>query len=296
MLTAKSVFVRGHTFVTDGADGNIGHAIQRLACDMAAAIGVKSSPFDAIINWEIMGQNPPSFVVTAIADVLVLIQRPVPLARLHWLDHRSFMCFEHLTFHRPNACGGFELERRPTNQKKTLKLVRSALFRRLKLPRMSVPIDRHTLLPCTRRILIYDRNNTVRRRLMNIEAIKNSITGYRCLNVSVIHSIPKLPMDQALLLNSVDVFIMPHGATAYLSLFLPDFAWLIEIGLNTWIKHGLIPALPLSYHHINFGLDLMKYDPSFDRLGSAAVDRSFTVNRTAIDFIQSRVLYNACTC
>ena len=295
-ISGKTVFIRGRTFVTEGNNGNIAHSIQHLACNMAAAIGAKPAPFDGTINWEGKYDNVISLIVTAIADAIALTQQPAPLARLDWLVPNGFMCFEHLSIQRPNACGGHGLSRRHPSQNETMKLIRSVLFERLNLSRKSIPISRHTRSPCIRQIVVYTRNNTGRRRLLNADAIKTSLAANKCFNVTRLDKWPTSASEQAHMVNSADAFIMPHGAAIYTSLFLPDFAWLIEIGKNTWIAGGLIPVLPFSYHYINFGLDIVPKEANIDLYASDPSERSFTVNRTTIDYIRSIVEPHACEC
>jgi hypothetical protein len=295
-VSEKTVFIRGRIFVTNGNSGNIAHSIQHLTCNMAAAIGSKSGPFDGTINWEGRCAAVAWSIVTAIADAIALTQHPAPLARIDWLVPSGFMCFEHLSIQRPNACGPHELNRRPSNHNETLKIVRSVLFERQNLSRKSTSMSERTRSPCIKKVLIYSRNDTSRRKLLNAGTIQTSVAANKCLNVTLINSWPISASEQALMVNSVDAMIMPHGAAIYTSLFLPDAGWVIEIGSNTWIGMGLISVLPFSYHYISFGLDVSPEGSKIDSGRLAVPKDSFSVNQTTIDYIRSIVESHACEC
>ena len=295
-ISEKTVFIRGRVFMTQGDNGNIGHSIQRQACDMAAAIGAKVGPFDGIMNRDGTCIGIVSLILTAVADAIAVMQQPAPLAQMDWSVSNGVMCFEQLMFQKPNACGAQGLYDRPANQNETLKLVRSVLFKRLKLPRMSISVNRRDRSRCIKNILLYGRGDAHRRRLLNVGTIKTSLEMNKCLNVTLVNSWARSAPEQARLINSMDAMIMPHSAAIYASLFLPDFAWLMEIGKKSWIRVGLIPALPFSYHYINFGLDLLPYNAKIDKGVFGHEDQSFSVNSTTIEFIRSIAESHACEC
>lgn len=295
-LTQATPFIRGRTFATHADNGNIGHCIQRLMCDIAAAIGSKSEPFNNSINLEVLSQNLVSLVVSGILDTIADVQKPIVVHRFHRSIQNDFLCFEDLTIQRPNSCGPHGLGFRPSNQNQTIRRIRSMLFQRLRLSREVASKDKVHNSTCMKNILIYDRNNTMKRRFLNPMALHESLISNICLNITVIHDIPAAPLMQAKLLNSVDVFITPHSAAAYLSLFLPDGAWLIEIALSTWMKQAMAPIMPIFYYNADFGLDLVQYNSSFDHGGPKPEDRSFYLNKTAIRILSSFIHSSTCVC
>ena len=297
MYSSRTSLILGHTFLISGDNGNIGHCLQRLMCDAAAKVEARTVPYSVTMNWESLDDNTiVSLVVKTITDTISISQNPIPLMRFERLRHLDILCFERLIFQRPDPCDPHSLTTFPSNQEETLTKVRSMLFRRMNISRKIASIDPCTNTSCVKHMVIYDRNNREVHRILNSVMLQNTLVTHRCLNVTVIHDIPVSAIDQEFLINSADLFITSHSTTASLSFLLPDAAWLIEIGQITWVKDALMLYFPLFYQLVDFGLDLEKYNPDFDRLGHRESERSFTLNSHSINAILGIVQYHACSC
>lgn len=112
--------------------------------------------------------------------------------------------------------------------------------------------------PCRPRVTLYGRSDASRRRIVNVmEVLKFLQKANPPLEVAVVDEMMRngeynqtIP-EVVTLMAQTDVYITPHGANTWATLFLPERAVVIEIygpcGPQSWIHESIVPALDLKH-------------------------------------------------
>lgn len=188
--------------------------------------------------------------------------------RMHFLDRsdheQPLMCFQNVTLYRSGSCNGVSGPY-PNGTNAVYAHIKQHIFKQLSLtPHRS----------CASKMVIYDRYDAPRRRLMNGKQMKEFFEAKirerpHTSPVEIIHAqdLPKNVIDQARYFNEADIVIQPHSASNYNALFMHDGAAHMEIGQHgTWFGTGIAPDITtgLYYKKWDTGYQLMDYDPKWD--------------------------------
>lgn len=201
----------------------------------------------------------------------------------------KLMCFEKLTIYQAGSCNGLSGPYPPRTDKVYADL-RSHIFDKYHLRKQSA---------CVSTVLVYDRSNASRRRLLNGVNITNyfrkqiSEGGYKA-NVIQISDIPSRIFEQMQLYNVADLVIEPHSASNYNAMFQTDNAIHYEIGQHgSWFELGISPYLPMNYTRFTYGWDLIPYDPKVDNQEFLG-ERSFYIQQQLIEDMWSESKHRFC--
>lgn len=181
---------------------------------------------------------------------LVLLSRVNGASFLqHTENEQRPLCFERLTLCAASS-GRMSAKRGLRIITESLSHYRRAAFEYFKIspPEVSLP-------PRPLRVTLYGRSDATRRRVSNIKEVADSLRGlaHPLLEVTVMDEMAwngTVP-EVVSLMAQTDVYITPHGANTWATVFMPERSAVIEIygpcGPSTWIGETVVPALKLKH-------------------------------------------------
>jgi len=203
------------------------------------------------------------------------------------------MCFQNVTLYQSSSCNGVTGPY-PNGTDATYAHIKQHIFSQLGLtPKRE----------CARKMVIYDRYDAPRRRLMNGADMKKFFEEKlrarpHTEQVQVLHvqDLPKQVLDQARFFNDADIVIQPHSASNYNALFMHDGAAHMEIGQHgTWFGTGIAPYINtgLHYYKWDWGYELLDYDPKWDNQEFLG-ERSFRASRDLMEALWDSLQHRFC--
>jgi hypothetical protein len=305
-----SLYLPGSTFFYSLAQDNCAQWYQEAICHMPAMIDQQYQAANNLPGWDhlfilhmnVLDANGTNrkrdwteSQLRMIGDTMAYQQsgRPIHLLdKAIWTNYgrpRS-ICFDSVTVYQPASCQwNAEVSPYPT----TLKAAHESHLDR-------VFEDNHlrTHVPCVQNITIYTRQNTQRRRLMNGQEVAQYLRTQASLHqldvrVTVLDSIDGDIFAQQRTWNSQEMFISPHSASTYNTMWLPYNGVAIEIGSHgTWYGRGAAPLARQSFFALNYGYQVIPYNETYDNHPHEA-ERSFRATEEVMRGIFNSTMYEA---
>ncbi|XP_024380065.1 uncharacterized protein [Physcomitrium patens] len=192
---------------------------------------------------------------TFMYQVAILAKTAAPGAKFlqHGENEARPLCFESLTL-SADATGRMTPHLGLQNFGPAIDRYRKAAYSYFRIPdpKLSTP-------PRPMRVTLYGRGDASRRRIVNIDEVAQhlrSMTQPPLLVTIVDELLASGAYNQSLpevvsLMAQTDVYITPHGANTWATLFMPKRAAVIEIygpcGPTTWLASTIVPALELKH-------------------------------------------------
>lgn len=176
---------------------------------------------------------------------------PIHLTGQHNLSTHPRVCFDRVIVYQPGSCkwhdepliNAFPAGTREANRLRSGHILRSHGLR-------------EKVGQCLKSIIVYDRGDAGRRRLINGQHVVDTLEKMTNVSVRLLSSLPQDIHGQMEVYNSADLFIEPHSASNYNTQFQPAGALHYEIGqhaISSWWERGMAPWSDQVYKAWKFG-------------------------------------------